>query len=342
MDSGQHTGSIPQVNSLFQQPWWLDAVAPGSWDEITINKGAETLLRFPYVIEKKKGFTLMTMPGITQTLGPWMPPMNGRHSSQLSLQKELMTELIRRLPPHDGFYQRFHYSITNWLPFYWHGFSQTTRYTYVLEDLSDLDNVWEAMKSNIRNKIRKAEKTGVKVVDTDDIETFLDLNELTFRRQAMPMPYPRELVRRLNSACAARDARKIYITYGPDGRPQTGLFCVYDERSMYNLLQGGDSALRGSGANALAMWESIKFASKVTRTYDFEGSMLEPVEEFFRSFGAVQRPYFEISRTTSRRLQIRMHGRRLLGLIFARDSMKTLKKLAQGGGRALRRWQGAA
>ncbi|MDA8326751.1 MAG: GNAT family N-acetyltransferase [Nitrospiraceae bacterium] len=336
MESEHYTDSVPQVNSVFQQPWWLNAIAPERWHEITIKKGDETVLRFPYVTEKKNGFTLMTMPSITQTLGPWMIPMNGKQSSQLSLQKELMTELIRRLPPHDSFYQRFHYSITNWLPFYWQGFSQTTRYTYIIEDLSDLDKVWDAMKSNVRNKIRKAEKSGIKVVDTDDIETFLDLNELTFRRQAMSMPYSRDLVRGLNAACAARNARKIYITYGPGGCPQTGLFCVYDERSMYNLLQGGDPALRGSGANALAIWESIKFASKVTRTYDFEGSMLEPVEEFFRGFGAVQRPYFEISRTTSRHLQIRMHGRKLLGLIFAGGPLKTLKRLAPGGIRALK------
>ena len=325
---------ISQVNSIFQQPWWLNAVAPERWDEIVIRKGAETFLRFPYVLERRNGFTFLDMPGITQTLGPWMKPMNGKHSSQLSLQKELLTELIGQLPPHDSFYQRFHYSVTNWLPFYWHGFSQTTRYTYVIDDLSDMDNIWDGMKPNIRNKIRKAEKSGIKVVDTDDIEAFLSLNELTFKRQSMPMPYSKELVRRLNAACEANNARKIYITYGTDGRPQTGLFCVYDERAMYNLLQGGDPSLRASGANALAMWESIKFAAKVTRTYDFEGSMIEPIEEFFRDFGAVQKPYFEISKTVSRKLGIRMHGWSLLNLV-AGDSVRTLKRLIHGNIRRL-------
>ena len=316
MGKSTRIDSVPYVNSLFQQPWWLEAVAPGSWHEITVKKGEEVLLRFPYVMEKKNGLASLTMPAITQTLGPWMKELNGKISSQLSLQKELMSELIRKLPYHDSFYQRLHYSITNWLPFYWSGFSQTTRYTYVIEGLSNLDAVWDGMKCNIRNKIRKAEKAGVRVTDTDDIETFLDLNEMTFLRQGLPLPFSRDFVRRLNSACARENARKIFITYGQDGRPQTGLFCVYDGRAMYNLLQGGDPALRASGANAMAMWESIKFASKVTMTYDFEGSMIEPIEEFFRSFGGVQKPYFEIEKVNSRRMKMRHHGRQLLKLIL--------------------------
>jgi hypothetical protein len=318
MENNQFTDSIPYVNSLFQQPWWLDAVSPGQWDEIVIKRGEDIALRFPYVIERRNGFTSLTMPSVTQTLGPWLIPLKGKHSSQLSLQKELMTELIQRLPSHDSFYQRFHHSITNWLPFYWKGFTQTTRYTYVIEDLSTLDRVWDEMKSNIRNKIRKAEKSGVRVVDTDDIETFLDLNELTFKRQRLPLPFSRDFIRRINSACVKKNARKIYITYGPDGRPQTGLFCVYDGHAMYNLLQGGDPELRNSGANALAMWESIKFASKVSTVYDFEGSMIEPIEEFFRSFGAIQKPYFEISKKNSRRLKIRMHSRELLKILLGK------------------------
>ena len=318
MENNNLTDSVPYINSLFQQPWWLEAVAPGQGQEIVINKGEDVALRFPYILDKRDGLTSLTMPGVTQTLGPWLKPMNGKHSSQLSLQKELMNELIQRLPEHDIFYQRFHYSITNWLPFYWKGFSQTTRYTYVIEDLTDLEKIWEDMKSNIRNKIRKAEKSGVTVADTDDIETFLDLNELTFKRQGMSLPFSRDFVRRLNAACVKKNARKIYITYGADGRPQTGLFCVYDGSATYNLLQGGDPALRNSGANALAMWKSIKFAAGVSKVYDFEGSMIEPIEEFFHSFGAIQKPYFEISKTNSRRLKMKTHGRELLKLILRR------------------------
>ena len=32
------SNNIQQVNSIFEQPWWLDAVAPGQWAEATVEK----------------------------------------------------------------------------------------------------------------------------------------------------------------------------------------------------------------------------------------------------------------------------------------------------------------
>lgn len=47
----------PYANSVFEQPWWLDIVAPGNWKEIIINdeKTGEVLARFAYVTDGKKG-----------------------------------------------------------------------------------------------------------------------------------------------------------------------------------------------------------------------------------------------------------------------------------------------
>jgi hypothetical protein len=55
------------------------------------------------------------------------------------------------------------------------------------------------------------------------------------------------------------------------------------------------------------MWEAIKFASTVTKRFDFEGSMIEPVERFFRAFGAKQTPYFALTHRPSRWLNTVLH-----------------------------------
>src|SRR5919106_2186938 len=62
------------------------------------------------------------------------------------------------------------------------------------------------------------------------------------------------------------------------------------------LMGGSDPRLRTSGAMSLLMWEAIKFAGQVARRFDFEGSMLQPVERFFRAFGARQVPYARLTR----------------------------------------------
>ena len=44
------------------------------------------------------------------------------------------------------------------------------------------------------------------------------------------------------------------------------------------------------------MWESIKFASSFAKEFDFEGTMVESIERFIRGFGAIQKPYFQLSK----------------------------------------------
>lgn len=62
---------------------------------------------------------------------------------------------------------------------------------------------------------------------------------------------------------------------------------------------GGDPDLRNSGATSLCMWHAMQFAATVTKRFDFEGSLIESIERFFRSFGAEQRPCFSITKSTS-------------------------------------------
>jgi len=55
----------------------------------------------------------------------------------------------------------------------------------------------------------------------------------------------------------------------------------------------------------LIQYESIKFALENNKQFDFEGSMLESIEKYFRSFGAVQKPYFQITKINSKILKVR-------------------------------------
>jgi len=59
---------------------------------------------------------------------------------------------------------------------------------------------------------------------------------------------------------------------------------------------GGNPSLRNSGAHSLILWEAIRYVADYAETFDFEGSMLPGVERFFREFGAIQTPYFTISK----------------------------------------------
>jgi hypothetical protein len=301
----QFVDESPQ-GCIFCRSWWLEAICPNGFEILTLRRDGRIVAGIPLPTRRKWGYTAIEMPALAQTLGVLLEPATSeKHSTSLSNDINLMEGLIQALPAFDYFSMSFHYSVTNWLPFYWAGYKQTTRYTYVIHDLSNLPELYESLSQKTRNTLRKAEKSGISVVESDDIDLFLELNKKTFARQGMKLPYSGELVRRLDEACASRCARKIFLAKDPEERIHSALFAVYDGKSMYNLMQGSDPELRGSGGNSLAMWHSIEFAQGVAEKYDFEGSMLRNVERVFRSFGATQAPYFRITKDR-RPLPLRM------------------------------------
>lgn len=281
-------------NCLFQQDWWLDATAPGKWSAVEIRRGEHVAARMPYVKRIEKGMVHIGQPQLTQTLGPWIRPSDAKQAKALADEKEFMNELIDGLPRFDVFSQRFHSSVTNWLPFHWRGFEQTTRYTYVLDDITDKDVLWSGLMENIRREIKKAQKQVV-VSCAPDADKLLRLVGLTYGRQGRSSRITPSLFARIDAACSAKACHRFFFAEDEEGRTHAALYLVWDERSAYYLIGGGDPNLRTSGATSLLMWEAIQFASSVTKRFDFEGSMVEPIERFFRSFGARQSPYFHVT-----------------------------------------------
>jgi lipid II:glycine glycyltransferase (peptidoglycan interpeptide bridge formation enzyme) len=71
------------------------------------------------------------------------------------------------------------------------------------------------------------------------------------------------------------------------------LFFRYKTTTIY-YFGGTAEAYRNSGAMALIIWESIQKWHGISRIYDFDGSMIEGIERFLRSFGAVPVPYYRV------------------------------------------------
>ena len=235
------------------------------------------------------------MPKFTQTLGPLFKPMvNIGEYKKRSIEITALSEILSSISYFQYIKTNCHYSFSNILPFHWNGFDSSVRYTYVLEDLSSLDQIFANITPKYQNKILKAEKLGIKIVESEDIDLFIDtikksLPEDIFSRTVL-------FIRKINDVCKQHDSRKIYFAIDPNGLVHSALFVIYDSKCAYNLIQGGDKELRKSGANILAMWHSIKEMSKTSRIYDFEGSMLENIEIVFRSFGAIQKPYYSVTK----------------------------------------------
>ena len=289
---------------IFMQPFWLDSVCEDGmgWDVILYEKGGEIWGSFVYVTKKKYGFTLITMPKLTQVLGPYIKyPKGQKYYKRLSWEKEVMNYFIDNLPKFDYFNMNFHYSITNWLPFYWRGFKQTTRYTYVINKNLTIDELSRKFETDVRRRRRKSEKLGVVVEESQNLEILYKLAKKTFERQNIKIPYSFEFLNNIYKNI--KNSIKIYLAEY-QGKYIAGNLLLVDNSRVIYLIGGIDIIYKDIGAMDLIQYKSIEYALNNNKIFDFEGSMIESIEKYFRSFGAIQKPYFQITKINSKILKI--------------------------------------
>jgi hypothetical protein len=148
------------VDAIFQQPWWLEAVAPGHWGEVRCEHGGQVVARLPYVVRGRPRLRMLTQSSLPQTLGPWVEPSGARAARALGREHELLAELEARLPPAAAFSQQFSPAVHNALPFYWAGYRLEFRYTYRLEDLRSQEALWSGLRGSVRRDPQSTQACG--------------------------------------------------------------------------------------------------------------------------------------------------------------------------------------
>lgn len=298
---------------IYYQPWWLDIVCSGAenWYPLLHEVSGKVLAVQPLYIAKVASlFTTIQMPPFTQILGPVTVDLGGVSASKrYSTEKGLYFDLIGQLPDFDYFIQSFGHDFHNWLPYYWHGFVQSTKYTYVIPDISDIEKVRARFSQGKRSNITKA-LSQVNVRFDLPPDEFYRHHVMTLALKGRAINYPYELFKGLYDACRARNAgRIVWAEDKNSGAIHAALFLVWDEISGYNLISTIDPNYTNSGSTALLFYEGVRFLSDITTQFDFEGSMIQAVQASYRQFGTVQVPYFVIKRTDSKLLRIAQFAR---------------------------------
>jgi len=291
---------------VFSQPWWLDAVCgKNGWDVSLAESNGHIMGALPFYRSRRMFFNVLAMPPLTQNLQLWIRyPSSQKHEKRLSHEKSIITELVEHLPPFDYFRMSFYHTMKNWLPFYWKGFSQSTRYTYVIEDLEDVDTVFERFSHAKRKNIKRAEKTLTLGPELTANE-FYDHHTMTLGKQGDRIAYSRALLERIHEAAYSCGCGRVLTAVDGQNRVHAAIFVVWDERQAYYLISSIDPKYKASGAATFLIKQAIVHVNTKTKQFDFEGSMIEGVENSFRQFGTIQKPYFQISKIPSRLLLFR-------------------------------------
>lgn len=289
--------SIP----LFCRDWWMDAVCFDEWDVLLTDEKGKIVGALPYHLRKKLGFRCVLQPQLTQYNGIWIKNKPATtDNDRLSFEKKIFNNLIQQLEQLGlSYYQQcFHMSITNWLPFYWRGYKQTTRYTYLIGSIGNSEKVFSRFSPAKQKQIRKCEGKLHLCLDMRPDE-FYSHHKQSLKERGEEISYSYELFLRVYKATQNNNAGQLFAVKDGDGKTHACLFAIWDSMSAYNLICSWNPQFASSGASTLIVWEAIKYLKGKTKAFDFEGSMIEGVESSFRQFGTIQKPYFEISKCNS-------------------------------------------
>ncbi len=290
---------------IFVRPWHLDAVSQADqehWDVALVEKSGKIIAALPYQIKKSGPFSVSTMPLLTKFLGPYII---SEFRSPKQIHK-VLNALIEQLPPFAFFNQNCFYDLKDWLPFYWKAFSQTTQYSYIIEDLSDLDAVYANISTDYRNnKIKKAKEL-VQVVTDRSIEEYYEVEAMSFKRQGLVFPFSLSYLQKYDAIVKEKNARQLFFAIDDKNQIHSVLYLLIDHDRAYYHMAGDNPDLRNSGAGILLVWEAIQYTKNVLglNVFDFEGSIIKSIERVRRQFGAKQVPYFNLTKYGSKIYQL--------------------------------------
>lgn len=293
-----------QQRTVFHSYSWLKAFhSTVDFWYYTDSKG-ELKSVFIYT-ETIKNFTKgIHIPPFTQYFAPlFVDGLNDKlkHDLSVSLIKELDKE--SKLQVLDIKLFRGHHDI---LPFHWNGFQSSLSITYIVK--GDYQSYFSSLNKNKAREIKKlysqVEEGLLEIVTTISDQEAINLFKITSDRTDFRFSENtlKNLLKNKNDfqhlLLGIRSKEKGLISYG--------LF-PYDSHSVYNIINASvrikdDPVLKT--VNLLMLNEAIKFALDSKRVFDFEGSMLPGVSEFYRLMGGEQMPVYRLTKSKSLKYSI--------------------------------------
>lgn len=279
--------------SLYSRHAYLSASYP-EWEAMILQESGEWKALFPVFPKSRYGIRLSWQPLFSQYTGIMLPPLTQEAPlAYYETQKQLLEGVLARIPAYPLFSMQFSPAFDYPLPFVWENFQLFCRYTYQLS--LNPEPAFHKLRKNLQRNIRKAEKQGWTVRQSQDTGSFVPLMEQTLGSTVGQKQLLRP-VTDITNTLLTHGQGALLASFDKDQHMRAGILLGWDETTTYYLMGAADPQARQAGALSRLLWEGIKRAADHTSVFDFEGSMQRSLEHFFRGFGARPVPYLRIYR----------------------------------------------
>jgi len=278
---------------LYYYTWYLDAACPG-WHAIVVEENGRWVAVMPLPLRKKGGVMYAFQPPLTQFLGIIFCPAPMVRHSYYGFLKNATQKAIEALPPMAAFDMNLHPEIDYFLPFFWNKFTVQARFTYLLPLDGDFQSLQKNFSHNVARAVKKSQKNSVAVSLASDETILLGL----LRKEGIFDEMYGAAFTRVWKEIRRRGNGFILHATDPEGKVFSAVAFILDGERAILYASVSDRDRKSSGANALVVSEAIRRCCEYDgiRWLDCEGSMLEGVEQYFRSFNPVAKVYLNVKR----------------------------------------------
>jgi nitroreductase len=246
--------------------------------------------------ERKFGLKILRNPPFSPSSGPFFEYRANNEAARTQEQRDVVEAMARFLSEdrHAVLFLALPLDTQDTLPFYWRGYKVIPNYTYRIFLNHSKEQILRAMSPDRRKNITKAIKDGLQVREAKGTDDLRWLFSETFTRQSKA--FPKQAMSDILSSLPPGSNSYAFLTL-KNGETVAGAYVVYDNRTAYYLMGGYRNENGHHGAGALAFYHAILRAQEMgLEVFDFEGSIIPPIERYFRGFGGRLTPYFTVNK----------------------------------------------
>lgn len=181
------------------------------------------------------------------------------------------------------------------------GFDYVEKHTHVLDLTITQTALWEGLEGRCRTAVRKAEKSGIEVVeekDNSNLEGFHNIFARLYQDQGMSPPVGSKFFHCLWEKYSSNGLH--FILARLDQKIIAGALLLQSEGRANYLIGASLPEYNNLNPNNLVQWTGIRLAkSNGAKEYDFVGSDIERLAKFKKSFGGRLENYTLLERSSS-------------------------------------------
>lgn len=298
--------------SVFHQYCFLNAVGNEYRCYVIINiQSQEIIAVMPLVKSKKNGLNSYHIPPFCYLFGPLLHPLN------LKEEQEIIRMFYNEIKHQKQIDFKAIIENGNILPYKALNYSIEANQGHIFKSERQFNiKVLDKDKKRDLKKLQKLiEDKTISIVENSELNFKHILNLWNETAQRVKFnSHSKVLHRIINSSV------KLYtnVIFDNQGNPIAGCICPYDKKTMFHLV-GTSTRTENkllSRANILSLYTAVSYANKKGLNFDFEGSNLTGVADFYRSMGGEPILVHRVQKTKSIYFNFLKIGKKIQKEIF--------------------------